>query len=156
MVIGRLTVSLEEAYNAIIASNGHITNAANSLGIRPHTLKSMIDKHAELQAACEDIRIAIVDAAQESVYEFFVNKDLMYEDYYHNAKWVLEHLASKSYRKTSEVISAPKSISELTPEEREQLRDEVLKRIADKVQSLPTIRLIEKQSNKEAKTGEMT
>ena len=125
----RHTASLQEAYDALERSEGDIAEAAEALGIRPHRLHSMVEKHAELQSVVRDREVRIVNIAERTVLEALETIGPV-GDRANIAKWALEHLKSDRYHKSNIHETKPQKLSDLSFDELEKLRVQALQELS--------------------------
>jgi hypothetical protein len=122
-------IPLEVAYEALVQTNGAVIPAARQLGVPPHTLKSLIKEHAELQSLTLNRDIEIEDRSRDIVLAVLNDDTLKNVDKQALAKWALENLASDVYSKKNIVETQEKPIEQLSEEELLKKKETLLERL---------------------------
>lgn len=110
--------------------NGSLRRAAAALGLPLHTLKSEIDKYAELQAICLNRDLEIADRSRDVVLDVLSDTAIEPAGKLGTAKWALENLASDAYSKKQSLEVRSKAIEEISPEELEARKTALFERMA--------------------------
>lgn len=66
---GSVRLQFEKVREAIIKSRGNLSHAARQLGCARYTLSAFVQRHQELEQILKDEREAIVDVAENMLYQ---------------------------------------------------------------------------------------
>lgn len=123
--------SLETLVHVLTEHNGSIRKASEHLALPMHTMKSLIDTHAELQAICANRDIEIADLSRDVILDVLRDELNQPIAKLGTAKWALENLASDVYSKKQSLEVRSKPIEELPPEELEARKAALINRLAE-------------------------
>jgi len=119
--MSRYNLTIEDVHDTLTECNGRLRDAASALKVPLHTIKSIVDEHAELQAIVRNRSIEILDRSEDIILGILTDEEIPDTKKESLARWAAETLGSDRYSKSQTVdLNTHKRLEEMSEEELEK------------------------------------